>query len=60
MPSGKPRLRLPIDEFQENHGFAFALYIQALAAWMKDGGEQPDSDNNTGTSYFPVAGTLSQ
>lgn len=55
---GKPSLRLPIDVFQAQYQFAFALYVQALAAWQKDGNEQRDKDNSNGTSYFQVAGTL--
>lgn len=53
---GKPSLRLPIDVFQEQYPFAFALYVQALAAWQKDGNEDRDQDNAEGTSYFQVTG----
>lgn len=54
---GRPSLRLPIDVFQEQYPFAFALYVQALAAWQKDGNEQIDQDNAKGTGYFQVVGT---
>lgn len=54
---GKPSLRLPIDVFQKHNPFAFALYVQALAAWQKDGDEHRDKDNAEGTSYFQVTGT---
>ncbi|KAG5659911.1 hypothetical protein KAF25_003433 [Fusarium avenaceum] len=55
-PGGKPSQRLPIDVFQKDHPFAFALYIQALLAWQKNGNEEFDKDNVNGTSYFQVAG----
>jgi len=58
-PDGSPRKgqRLALAELQKND-FAFALYTQALLAWQKDGDEDKDSDNATGTSYFQVTGML--
>ncbi|KAK7715643.1 hypothetical protein SLS63_011399 [Diaporthe eres] len=53
---GKPAQRLPIGVFQTHHEFAFALYVQALAAWQKNGNEKFDQDNANGTSYFQVTG----
>ncbi|RGP66614.1 oleate-activated transcription factor 1 [Fusarium longipes] len=55
-PGGEPIQRLPVDVFQKDHPFAFALYIQALLAWQKDGNQNVDKDNVTGTSYFQVTG----
>lgn len=49
-------IRLPLEELQEKHEFAFALYTQALLAWQKDGNEKKDSDPKGGTSYFQVMG----
>ncbi|KAK2609426.1 hypothetical protein N8I77_002923 [Diaporthe amygdali] len=53
---GKPAQRLPIELFRTQHEFAFALYVQALAAWQKNGNEKYDQDNANGTSYFQVSG----
>lgn len=53
---GKPAQRLPIDVFRTQHEFAFALYVQALDAWQKNGNEKFDQDNANGTSYFQVTG----
>ncbi|KAI3400373.1 hypothetical protein diail_3390 [Diaporthe ilicicola] len=53
---GKPAQRLPIEVFRTKHEFAFALYVQALAAWQKNGNEKYDQDNANGTSYFQVTG----
>ncbi|KAL1847794.1 hypothetical protein Daus18300_013836 [Diaporthe australafricana] len=53
---GKPAQRLPIEVFRTQHEFAFALYVQALAAWQKNGNEKYDQDNADGTSYFQVTG----
>lgn len=55
---GKPAQRLPIDAFRTQHEFAFALYVQALAAWQKNGNEKFDQDNANGTSYFQVSGNV--
>lgn len=55
-PGGKPGQRLALDVLEKEHPFAFALYIQALAAWQANGGEIPDKDNVDGTSYFQVTG----
>lgn len=57
---GKPAQRLPIDVFRTQHEFAFALYVQALAAWQKNGSEKFDQDNANGTSYFQVSGKLTR
>ena len=53
---GKPSQRLPVDVFQKNYPFAFALYVQALAAWQRNGSEDFDKDNVNGTSYFQITG----
>lgn len=55
-PGGKPSQRLPVDVFQRDHPIAFALYVQALAAWQANGNENFDKDNANGTSYFQVVG----
>ncbi|UPL00492.1 hypothetical protein LCI18_011426 [Fusarium solani-melongenae] len=55
-PGGKPSQRLPVDVFQRDHPIAFALYVQALAAWQANGNEKFDQDNANGTSYFQVVG----
>lgn len=57
---GKPAQRLPIDVFRTQHEFAFALYVQALAAWQKNGNDKFDQDNANGTSYFQVSGKSTQ
>jgi hypothetical protein len=55
-PGGKPSMRLPIDQFQSQQPFAFALYVQALLAWQQAGSPTVDPDNVNGTSYFQIAG----
>ncbi|KAF4444538.1 Di-copper centre-containing protein [Fusarium austroafricanum] len=55
-PGGKPSQRLPVDIFQKDQPFAFALYIQALLAWQENGNGEFDKDNVNGTSYFQVVG----
>ncbi|KAH8653861.1 common central domain of tyrosinase-domain-containing protein [Xylariales sp. PMI_506] len=55
-PGGKPGMRLPISQLQQQHPFAFALYVQALAAWQNAGSDKVDPDNVNGTSYFQVVG----
>ena len=54
--SGKPAIRLPLEELQAQHPLVFNLYIQGLSNWQKDGNAKVDPDNTTGTSYFQVNG----
>lgn len=56
---GKPGVRLPVQQFQNEHPLAWNLYIQALARWQASGTESSDRNAKIGTSYFQVTGKRS-